>query len=810
LFFPFVGEPYNADFDGDEMNLHLPQTHEARAEAAELMAVHKNLVTPRHGAPLVGPNQDFLTATYLITSKDVFYDRAQFNHICCYFNDAAEMIEPPPPAILKPVQLWTGKQIFNVLLRPNKDPEWPLLNVEVKEKWFERDGVMDPKDGYVVIRNSVLMCGGLGKVALKGSKSGVVYSLIRYHSSVASARVMSRIAKLCGRWLANRGFSIGIDDVTASEALLQEKRALLDAGYLKCDDYLKQFENGKLQLQPGCNEEQTLEAKMSGTLSELRDKAGSACVKDLPRLTNSPLIMTLCGSKGSALNISQMVALVGQQIVNGIRIPNGFVNRTLPHFERFSRTPAAKGFVQNSFYSGLTGTEFFFHTMGGREGLVDTAVKTAETGYMQRRLVKALEDLCCVYDGSVRSSENVVVQFRYGDDGLDPIMLEGKGPIDLSKLFRCVLLWNQSDEIRNEMSMESSSIHAQAKKLIDELCVELPQHYNEEILAALSKEVKKLEDMEVEMMMESNMSGDLKQNLLDSILRVTPSQLRIFIEECRDEYFKARMEPGTAVGAIAAQSIGEPGTQMTLKTFHFAGVASMNVTLGVPRIKEIINATANIKTPIIKLTLENRHDEQVARIVKGRIERTTLGEVAEFIKEVYTRTQAYVVVKLDLDTIEKLQLEVHIDIIKARILAHKPLKLQAQHINIESANSLRIYAPEAGRERMMFRLRAMKVELPNVPICGIDGITRTVINDDGKGNFELIVEGTNLLQVMGTPGIVARESMPNHVLEVQDVLGIEAARATIIREIQTTMEGHGLTVDVRHTQLLADVMSYRG
>jgi DNA-directed RNA polymerase III subunit RPC1 len=170
-------------------------------------------------------------------------------------------------------------------------------------------------------------------------------------------------------------------------------------------------------------------------LSVIRDKAGDACLKNLDR-HNSPLIMAICGSKGSFINISQMIACVGQQAISGSRIPDGFESRSLPHFEKYERTPAAKGFVEDSFYSGLTPTEFFFHTMAGREGLVDTAVKTAETGYMQRRLVKCLEDLCVEYDMTVRTCTNEIVQFLYGGDSLDPTYMEGKDqPVDFKRVF---------------------------------------------------------------------------------------------------------------------------------------------------------------------------------------------------------------------------------------------------------------------------------------------------------------------------------------------------------------------------------------
>ena len=151
---------------------------------------------------------------------------------------------------------------------------------------------------------------------------------------------------------------------------------------------------------------------MQGVLSAIRNDAGSICVEELHK-TNAPKIMTLAGSKGSEINIAQMVACVGQQIVAGSRIPDGFVNRSLPHFPMFAKDPAAKGFVANSFYSGLLPYEFWFHTMGGREGLVDTAVKTAETGYMQRRLMKAMEDLSIQWDKTCRTSAGEMLPSLY-------------------------------------------------------------------------------------------------------------------------------------------------------------------------------------------------------------------------------------------------------------------------------------------------------------------------------------------------------------------------------------------------------------
>jgi DNA-directed RNA polymerase III subunit RPC1 len=386
-----VCAPYNADFDGDEMNMHLPQTEEARAESILLMGVHHNLVTGRNGEPLVAAAQDFLSAAYMITQRDIFYTKETFCTLAAYLGDADEEIDVPLPAIFKPVALWTGKQLFSIMIRPNSTVK-NFVNLEMKEKNYASDLKMKhfcPNDGWVAFRNGELISGNIAKKTIgDGSKTGLLYVLLRDCGAQYSADVMDRFSRLCSRFMGHhKGFSMGISDVTPSDQLQQLKHQILSTGYGKADEKLLNYDEGTLELRPGCDLLQSLEEMMNGILGKLRESAGQEAMKAL-EWSNAPRLMAECGSKGSALNISQMMACVGQQAVGGHRIENGFVDRTLPHFEYHSLTAPAKGFVANSFYTGLAPTEFFFHTMGGREGLVDTAVKTAETGYMARRLMK--------------------------------------------------------------------------------------------------------------------------------------------------------------------------------------------------------------------------------------------------------------------------------------------------------------------------------------------------------------------------------------------------------------------------------------
>lgn len=274
--------PFNADFDGDEMNLHLPQTEEAKAEALILMGSKSNLITPRNGEIIIAATQDFLTGAYLITLRDTFFDRANACRIIASMlanDDTNTRIKMPIPAILKPMKLWSGKQIISLLLRPNYS--CPVIaNLRTKGKSYSGNEDLCTNDSFVVIRNSELLLGSLDKSTLgSGSKNNIFYILLRDFGEKYSCDAMARLARLTSFYLMNRGFSIGIGDVTPGKTLLREKRILLDKGYSNCSDYINQLKDGRLQCQPGCNPEQTLEAVILKELSNIRDKAGDMCVR---------------------------------------------------------------------------------------------------------------------------------------------------------------------------------------------------------------------------------------------------------------------------------------------------------------------------------------------------------------------------------------------------------------------------------------------------------------------------------------------------------------------------------------------------
>ncbi|CCE64382.1 hypothetical protein TPHA_0H01760 [Tetrapisispora phaffii CBS 4417] len=862
-----VCTPYNADFDGDEMNLLCyQQTEEARAEAINLMGVKNNLLTPKSGEPIIAATQDFITGSYLISHKDSFFDRATLTQLLSMMSDANLKFDIPPPAIFKPQCLWTGKQIFSLLIKPNKESP-VVINLDAKNKVYippqnkSWPSEMSPNDGYVIIRGSEILSGVMDKSVLgDGKKHSVFYTILRDYGPQESANAMNRMAKLCARYLGNRGFSIGISDVTPGEELKLKKEDLVEIAYKKCDELIIQYNKGELETQPGCNEEQTLEAKIGGLLSKVREEVGDVCINELDNL-NAPLIMATCGSKGSNLNVSQMVAVVGQQIISGNRVPDGFQDRSLPHFEKNSKTPQSKGFVRNSFFTGLTPPEFLFHAISGREGLVDTAVKTAETGYMSRRLMKSLEDLSCQYDNTIRTSSNGIVQFTYGGDGLDPLDMEGnakpvnfkrtwdhasnitfdfnaKGllPYQIIKQTNLILQPLENALVRyNNVGKPLSKKDYHKDEYVDQLDAKRDfyasiREYMVEKAEQLAKirkarSLKELISEPAEELQHIDFDENIPSNVrevVDKLCKISEANVKKFLEIAISKYHRAKVEPGTAVGAIGAQSIGEPGTQMTLKTFHFAGVASMNVTLGVPRIKEIINASKTISTPIIKAVLVNDSDRRAARVVKGRIEKTLLSDVAYYIEDVYRDNRTFIRIKIDLSTIEKLQLELTIEDIAIAISKAPKLKIDSSNIHIvgndkiaidvfeEASKSISTSLKESSENTVFYKMQTLRRALPDVVVKGLADISRAVINIKDDSKTELLVEGYGLRDVMCTDGVIGTKTSTNHILEIFNVLGIEAARSSIVGEIDYTMSNHGMSVDPRHIQLLGDVMTFKG
>ena len=427
---PAVCPPYNADFDGDEMNLHVPQSIEAQAEAKILMAVQEHILSPRFGGPIIGGIHDHISGLYLLTRGEKLFSKEEVMELIRPIN--VEKIPEP-----KYDGKWTGKQIFSMIL-----PDITLeFKAEICQGCEKCEGENCPHDAYVVIRNGELIKGTIDEKAVGAFKGIIIDEIVRKYGTEEAKKFIDNMTQLAIRAIMFFGFTVGIDDEDIPKEAREQIEEIMNEAEKKVEELIEAYKAGNLEPMPGRSLEETLEMKIMQVLGKARDQAGKIASQYLG-MDNAAVIMAVSGARGSMLNLTQMAACIGQQSVRGERIRRGYAysNRTLPHFKPGDLGARARGFVRSSYKRGLTPVEFFFHAVGGREGLVDTAVRTSQSGYLQRRLINALQDLKVEYDGTVREqTSGIIVQFKYGEDGVDPMKsFRGRG-VDVKRIIKEVL-----------------------------------------------------------------------------------------------------------------------------------------------------------------------------------------------------------------------------------------------------------------------------------------------------------------------------------------------------------------------------------
>ncbi len=406
-----VCPPYNADFDGDEMNMHALQNEEARAEARVLMRVQEQILSPRFGENIIGAIQDHISGLYLLT-----HENPQFNETQALDLLRATNIDELPPADGTDedgLEYWTGRAIFSELL-----PDGLSLT-------FSSSAGDD-----VVIEDGQLVEGTIDEDAVGAFGGEVVDTICKVYGNTRARVFVNEVATLAMRSIMHFGFSIGIDDESIEREAEEQIAEAIDGAYDRVEKLIDTYREGELESLPGRTVDETLEMKIMQTLGKARDSAGDIA-DDHFTGDNPAVVMAQSGARGSMLNLTQMAGCVGQQAVRGERINRGYEDRTLSHFKPNDLSADAHGFVENSYRNGLTPKEFFFHAMGGREGLVDTAVRTSKSGYLQRRLINALSELEAQYDGTVRDTSDTVVQFEFGEDGTSPVKVSSSDEFDI-------------------------------------------------------------------------------------------------------------------------------------------------------------------------------------------------------------------------------------------------------------------------------------------------------------------------------------------------------------------------------------------
>ena len=673
-------KPYNADFDGDEMNLHQPQDEESQAELMYLAAVPRQIISPQNNASIVGIFQDSMLGSARFTRENINFDARQAMNLLMYYDNVN-------PTLFKDhTKKISSFEILSQILPP--------LSTRMKNGVYGEGAIEEDSktsNNIIEIVNGKYIRGQLDKGALgKGSK-GLLQTIFNDFNHTESANFIDNLQSIVTEYMKLSSYSVGISDLIADPETNKKITAAVTAKKKDVENLIDQLHLGVFENSTGKSNEVEFETKVNGFLNAAAKDAGKIGRTNLSP-DNRFVIMVNAGSKGNVLNIAQMVSCLGQQNVDGKRIPYGFEDRTLPHYTKFNDSPEARGFVEASFIQGLSPEEVYFHAMGGRVGLIDTAVKTSQTGYIQRRLIKGQEDLKVEYDMTVRNNKNKVIQFRYGDDNINPMKTENQqiplGQMSLEEIYSHMAIpeddtsksiftttyeaatlkriKKQKTKLKKKTSNLIMDMIEYRKKLTENVfknekavTVHIPVHFHrimnnlqhqlhiqpDFVVNITPLEIYELIDDAFETLNQHKLTKPTDLFKLAWYFYLTPKELLmvrrfnrkaivLLLETLILNYHKALVHPGEMVGMVSAQSIGEPTTQMTLNTFHFAGVASKsNVTRGVPRIEEILSLSENPKQP--STTIYLKHSEQTklqrAQEIKYSLEYTSIKDIAKSI-----------------------------------------------------------------------------------------------------------------------------------------------------------------------------------
>jgi DNA-directed RNA polymerase II subunit RPB1 len=853
-------KPYNADFDGDEMNMHVPQSIASATELRVIATILRQIVSPRTCSPIIGVFQDTLTGVFRISQKEASVPE----HLA--MNMLARM-KKPLSSFKRTDQAISGVDIIS--------NAFPLMNF--KEK--------------ITIKDGKLVDGVLNKDAFGKSSKGIVHVIYNDFGSERAGEFINSVQNIVTKYNLYSGFSTGPSDLIADEKTYEKINEVLKDGMSKVSEILASVHAGRFVNTQGRTAGEELEMKIVGVLGDINTKIGTDSLSGLSP-SNRMLQMSNRGanSKGSAeLNITQMVALLGQQNVDGKRIKYTMNNRTLPHFTKFDDGPESRGFVEKSYIAGIRPSEFFFHAMGGREGLIDTAVKTSDTGYIQRKLVKLMEDIHVEQDSTVRDINSCIVQFSYGEDGIDAIHIENH-ECNLSTMTMEQVYSNFAATREDFKSVMSETVSENPPDMVNQILadrdilvkhvfrytnnsdIRAPVHLmriintyrnNYSVKTDLTPEyvVDELTKLCSESFIQHNQLFHilLRFNLCPKksiiVYRFSKDSFDEMIREIRFKYMKALVHAGEMVGPLAAQSIGEPATQLTLNTFHSAGTVKANATQGVPRIQELLSVSHNPKNPsnVIYLKPEMATSKESAMKSMKELQKTTLRDVTKSVRiyhdpnpmssdtavlEDRELLQTYEkfsvaqgnscmspwIMRLELDPYELAYRHLaDMTLIQTKIRSNKILKIfDCIHTDTNSSKLVLRIVFGSDIAKNALSLRFIEDKLLDTILTGVDGIGRVFPRENKKdlvyseaiGGYEplaqwvLDTEGTNLFELFMNSNVDATRTFSDDIYEILDVFGIETARMTMYEELMKVFESE--YINYHHVCLLVDAMTYHG
>ena len=908
-----------------EMNLHMPQDPESEAELKNLAAVPYQIISPANNSSIIGIYQDSMLGCYRFTRENINFTQKDAMNLLMMFNrvDMSKIKRKRNERV-------SNFEVLSQILPP--------MSLKVKNKQFNGDTEKsDSSNNIIEIKDGTYLRGQMDKGILGSGTKGLIHRVCNDYGNMASAAFVDDLQNIITEYMRNSCFSVGISDLITDEKTNQKIISIITDKKKDVKNLIDQVQIGIFENNSGKSNEEEFETKINNILSKAQSEAGREALKNLDK-DNRFVIMFNAGSKGTEINIQQMTACLGQQNVDGKRIPYGFEHRTLPHYTKYDDSPAARGFVESSYINGLSPQELFFHAMGGRIGLIDTAVKTSTTGYIQRRLIKGLEDLMVNYDMTIRTNKSKVVQFSYGDDGIDTIKVENQElPIVDMTIQDIYAQYNVPDEKHNNKSMSgmfnASTFKRQKNQetRINEKC----QFYTDYMIEQRGIIIKNIfsykSDKTVRVPVAfsyiiQNIIGqqNINSNSLVDItileafdmieaafgklekIRMAPptglfkvlyyyylspkdlllnkrfnkKALEILLETIILDYKRAIVAPGEMVGMIAAQSIGEPTTQMTLNTFHFAGVASKsNVTRGVPRIEEILSLSASLKNPSLTVYLkpEDETDKDKANTFQYMLEHTKLEEIVKSVEICFDPDDLNTLIDEDKDTMTQYrEFENMInDCLETGASGENPNEkskwvirmvmdpetMLEKNITMDDVNftlnntykeEISCVYSDYNADKLVFRIRMNNVLknaasraqkkaklnpldqsdqiyilknfqdqlLNNIVLRGIKNINKVILRKvkdnlvEKSGSYVkqdiwvLDTIGTNMLDVLGLDYIDPTRTYSNDIIEIFNVLGMEAARQAIYNELADVIEFDGTYLNYHHMALLCDRMTF--
>jgi len=906
------------------MNLHMPQDPESESELKNLAAVPYQIISPANNAAIIGIYQDSMLGSYRFTRENIDFTQKDAMNLLMMFNRIN-----PSTLKKKSSERISNFEILSQILPP--------LSLKVKNKQYDGDKEKtDTSNNIIEIIDGKYIRGQMDKGILGSGTKGIIHRVCNDFGNMASAQFVDDLQNIITEYMKQSAFSVGISDLITDTKTNDRIISIITEKKADVKTLIDQVKIGVFENNSGKTTEEEFETKINNILSRAQNEAGREALKSLSK-DNRFVIMFNAGSKGSEINIQQMTACLGQQNVDGKRIPYGFEHRTLPHFTKYDDSASARGFVESSYINGLSPQELFFHAMGGRIGLIDTAVKTSTTGYIQRRLIKGLEDLMVNYDMTIRTNKNKIVQFSYGDDSIDTVKVENQDlPIiemSVQDIYSHYAVIDDKTKSKAISGMFTKATYTRQKKQDDALS-EKCKFYIDYLIQNRNKIVQNVFNNKSEKVVRvpvafsyiiQNIIGQQGINLnslvditmleafemiehafeqLKLIVFAPPTELfkvlyfyylspkdlllnkrfnkkalEILLETIIITYKRSIVAPGEMVGMIAGQSIGEPTTQMTLNTFHFAGVASKsNVTRGVPRIEEILSLSASIKNP--SLTVYLKEDEQTdkdkANTIQYMLEHTKLSEIVTSVSICFDPDDLNTLISEDKltmsqfrdfenmvdecigqnvseETTEKSKWIIRMEM-DPEIMLEKNITMDDVNFTLNNTykDEISCVYSDYNSDKLVFRIRMnnilknnsgksgkkIKINpldqsdqiyilknfqdqlLDGIVLRGIKHINKVILrkikdNLVEKGGaftkediWVLDTIGTNLLSVLGLDYIDSRRTISNDIVEIYNVLGIEAARQCIYNELAEVLEFDGSYVNAHHMGLLCDRMTF--